>query len=184
VGRTRLYFVTDVHGSDKCFRKFLNAGKVYGAGVLVLGGDITGKLMVTVVKKPYGTYEADYTGEKVSLRTAAELEAALKEIKDIGYYPLVCDSSQVEEFNAKPDLVKETFNRLMVEDIRRWVSLAEERLKGTGTKCYISPGNDDITAIVFPYLKKDIYETAFIVKKKILGIPSSPGSGPFRLSPF
>ena len=28
--RTVLYFATDLHGSEKCFRKFLNAGPVYG----------------------------------------------------------------------------------------------------------------------------------------------------------
>ena len=27
--RSRLYFVSDVHGSGKCFRKFLNGGPIY-----------------------------------------------------------------------------------------------------------------------------------------------------------
>ena len=37
---TRLFFATDIHGSDRCFRKFLNAGKFYGADILLMGGDI------------------------------------------------------------------------------------------------------------------------------------------------
>ena len=41
--RTRLYFATDLHGSSKCFRKFLNAGPTYGADVLILGADLGGK---------------------------------------------------------------------------------------------------------------------------------------------
>ena len=28
---TRIFFVSDVHGSDKCFRKFINAAKFYKA---------------------------------------------------------------------------------------------------------------------------------------------------------
>ena len=37
---TRIYFATDLHGSSKCFRKFLNAGPVYKADVMILGGDL------------------------------------------------------------------------------------------------------------------------------------------------
>lgn len=40
---TRLYFATDIHGSETCWRKFLNSGKHYEADVMVLGGDMTGK---------------------------------------------------------------------------------------------------------------------------------------------
>ncbi|MDA4121392.1 MAG: metallophosphoesterase [Thaumarchaeota archaeon] len=147
MGKTRLFFVTDVHGSDRCFRKFVNAGKFYHANALILGGDITGKMIVVIVKKPDGTYQTDYTGEKVSLKPGLELEAMVKNIKDVGYYPYVCEQKDVGELNARPELVTETFNRLMVEDVRRWVNLAEERLKGTGIQCYISPGNDDILEI-------------------------------------
>lgn len=35
----------------------------------------------------------------------------------------------------------------MVEGVRRWLELAEERLKGTDVGCFISPGNDDIFEI-------------------------------------
>ena len=35
-----LFFATDLHGSEVCFRKFVNAARFYNADVLVLGGDI------------------------------------------------------------------------------------------------------------------------------------------------
>jgi uncharacterized protein len=41
-----LFFATDVHGSEVCFRKWLNAAEAYGADIIVLGGDITGKVIV------------------------------------------------------------------------------------------------------------------------------------------
>jgi Icc-related predicted phosphoesterase len=49
---TRVFFVTDVHGSERCFKKFLNAGKFYKANAVMLAGDITGKMIVPIVKQP------------------------------------------------------------------------------------------------------------------------------------
>jgi Icc-related predicted phosphoesterase len=125
----------------------MNAGKFYKADVLVLGGDITGKMVVLLVKGEDGSYESNYTGEKVILKPGAELDAAVKGIKDTGYYPVLCEGKDAEEYNTKPEMVKQMFDRLMVEDVTRWMGLAEEKLKGTKIRCYISPGNDDILAI-------------------------------------
>jgi uncharacterized protein len=125
----------------------MNAGKFYKADVLVLGGDITGKMVVLLVKGKDGAYESTYTGQKVILKPGAELDAAVKGIKDTGYYPVLCERKDAEEYNAKPELVKQMFDRLMIEDVTRWMGLAEEKLKGTKIRCYISPGNDDILAI-------------------------------------
>ena len=41
---TRLFFASDFHGSQRIFRKFINAAKHYEADVLVMGGDVVGKL--------------------------------------------------------------------------------------------------------------------------------------------
>ena len=46
---TKLFFATDVHGSDICWSRFLNAGKFYGLDVLILGGDMKGKAVVPFV---------------------------------------------------------------------------------------------------------------------------------------
>ena len=35
----------------------------------------------------------------------------------------------------------------MVDEVARWIELAEERLDGTGIRCYVMPGNDDEFAI-------------------------------------
>ena len=45
----RVFFATDIHGSDVCWRKFINAGKFHKADVLIMGGDMTGKAMVPIV---------------------------------------------------------------------------------------------------------------------------------------
>ena len=55
---TKLFFVTDVHGSQTTFRKFVNAGKFYEVDVLVLGGDIAGKMVVPILDLGGGKYRA------------------------------------------------------------------------------------------------------------------------------
>ena len=47
----RIFFATDVHGSETCFRKFVNAAAAYSADALILGGDITGKQLVLIVAR-------------------------------------------------------------------------------------------------------------------------------------
>lgn len=141
--KTRVFFVTDVHGSDRCFRKFVNAGKFYNAGVLVLGGDITGKMIVPIVKQPDGTSTCEFGGTAYVLKTPEQINEVVKSIKDSGFYPYMAEPKDVEELAAKPELVHELFKKLMKESVAGWMTLAEERLKGTGIKCYVSPGNDD-----------------------------------------
>jgi hypothetical protein len=51
---TTLFFATDLHGSETCFRKFVAAARFYGADLLVLGGDLTGKLVVPWSPSPAG----------------------------------------------------------------------------------------------------------------------------------
>jgi len=72
---TTIFFATDLHGSETCFRKFVAAAGFYGADLLVLGGDLTGKLVVPLVSQPDGRYEAWVHGRRRLLDSdgAAEL---------------------------------------------------------------------------------------------------------------
>src|SRR2546430_14744373 len=47
----RLYFATDIHGSDVCFRKFLAAAKGDQVDAVILGGDFAGKALVPVLAR-------------------------------------------------------------------------------------------------------------------------------------
>ena len=51
---TKVFFATDIHGSETCWRKFLNSGKHYEAKVMILGGDMTGKALVPIVEEGPG----------------------------------------------------------------------------------------------------------------------------------
>ena len=143
MARTRVYFVTDVHGSDRCFRKFINAAKFYNVGTLILGGDITGKMIVPLVAQPDGTRVCEFGGGRRVAKSQEELDRTVKAIKDSGYYPFLTDAKEADEISAAPERQVPLFKTLMKESVAGWMKLAEERLKGTGVKCYISPGNDD-----------------------------------------
>jgi hypothetical protein len=140
---TRIFFTSDVHGSDVCFMKFINAAKVYQAHVLILGGDVTGKMIVPIVQQPDGTYFSEFLGTTQILKTKEERDGLEKKIHNSGYYPYMTNPDEMEKLSNDKKLQDELFSRVMVDGVKRWVQIAEDRLKETNTKCYISPGNDD-----------------------------------------
>jgi hypothetical protein len=140
---TRIFFVTDVHGSERCFKKFLNAGKFYKANAVMLAGDITGKMIVPIVNQPNGTWLSSYAGSEIHCKSETEVEQLEKSIRDSGFYPYRTETGEMSSLEADKNKVNELFTRLMVDTVERWVQTAEERLGDSGIKCYISPGNDD-----------------------------------------
>ncbi|MDG6920232.1 MAG: metallophosphoesterase [Nitrososphaerota archaeon] len=139
---TRIFFTTDVHGSDRCFRKFLNAAKVYKADCLILGGDITGKVLIPIIEGSDGKYEAQIFGER-STFGKEKLEEARKRLQDAGQYSFVTTGAELAEIQADKAREERIFNDAMAQVLNSWVQLAQERLKGSGVRCYVSPGNDD-----------------------------------------
>lgn len=138
----RIFFTTDVHGSDRCFRKFINASKVYKADSLILGGDITGKLLVPIVERPDGKFDVSLFGKDATI-VKERLAETRKALQDAGQYSFVTTRDELAEIHADKSREERVFNEAMVSVLTSWVGLAQERLKGTGVKCYISPGNDD-----------------------------------------
>jgi Icc-related predicted phosphoesterase len=139
---TRIFFVTDIHGSETCFLKFLNAATFYQADVLILGGDITGKQIVAVERRGE-TYRCWLFGQEREVQGRTELQKLLDQIRMNGFYPYVATPEELAELQADPAKVEDLFARLMTETVERWIALAEERLRGLPVKCFISPGNDD-----------------------------------------
>jgi uncharacterized protein len=142
VVRTRLFFATDIHGSESCFLKFLNASRIYKADVMVLAGDLSGKLLVPIIEKGDGSYEATFMGTQRIV--AGEKRVELEElIRRVGSYPYLVSQREYEELLGKRDRVNVIFEGLIRERLERWVTLAEERLRGSSAEYYVSGGNDD-----------------------------------------
>jgi len=138
----RIFFTTDIHGSETCFLKFLNAAKAYKADILIFGGDITGKVIVPIVKGQDSYFHATFLGDKYKLRDEDELESFRKKVRGSGFYPYCTDSSGLKELDDE-DKFNKVFSQLVCESIQKWIDIADERLKDSRVKCFISAGNDD-----------------------------------------
>jgi Icc-related predicted phosphoesterase len=142
--KSRVFFITDVHGSTRCFKKFLNAAKFYKADILVLGGDLTGKVLIPIVDQGDGTYRCRFEGNELSLKNRKEVDEVVARAVDAGLYTRIMTRKEFDEVSADPKNVTAAFNKAMVDRVVEWVHLAEDRLGKTDVKCYISPGNDDL----------------------------------------
>lgn len=153
----RLFFATDVHGSHMTFTKFLNSAAFYGANVLVLGGDITGKMIVPIIDSGNGTYKARMLGQEVTAKGETGLEDVLRKSRTLGFYPFQTSNEEWSEIEPNHEKYDELFKRLALERLQAWVALAEQKLKGKGVTAYVTGGNDDP-----PYVEEFLKQQEFI----------------------
>ena len=142
----RIFFATDIHGSEVCWRKFLNAGKFHKADVLIMGGDMTGKAMVPIVQSN-GGWEVTLQEQRHAIATEDELVAMEKRIRDRGYYPVRLNREELQAWSTDQERVDARFKNEMLRSVEAWMALADERLAGTGIRCVVSPANDDMFEI-------------------------------------
>jgi uncharacterized protein len=144
---TTIYFATDVHGSDICWNKFINAGKFYEADVLILGGDMTGKAIVPLVRQNNGHYKVELLQQNFELTTDDEVQDMVKRIKSRGYYPYLTTQEEVTALSQTPERVHDIFIDEALKTLQNWMDIAERKLKDTHIQCYVCPGNDDMPEV-------------------------------------
>jgi uncharacterized protein len=137
----KIFFATDLHGSEVCWKKFLNAAKFYGADVLICGGDMTGKAIVPIVSEN-GHFTVSLGGEQqtVPAEQVGEIEAT---IRRKGYYPLQMTVERLHELDGDPQKRAACFQEVMLDGVARWMGMAAEKLRGSGVRLFVCPGNDD-----------------------------------------
>lgn len=150
----RLFFATDIHGSDVCWKKFLNAAKFYDVTHLILGGDMTGKALVPIAQRPDGTFQATLLQQEFVLDDEAAVRDMERKVSNRGYYPFRITTQQLDEFRHDPTLVDRMFHQQMLASLEQWLTLANEKLAGSGVQCYVSPGNDD------PFMIDDLLQAS------------------------
>ena len=156
--KTRIFFTTDVHGSTVVFKKFINSAKFYEAQVIILGGDMVGKMIVPLVEQANHNYRANYLGKVYDVEAGKDLDELEQTLENSGLYPLRVSPEEVKAFETDKSLVEKQFGRLASQRIARWLQIADERLRGTGIKCFVQPGNDD------PYEIDQVFKQADFVK--------------------
>lgn len=145
MGDLTIFYVADIHGSDICFRKWLNAAGFYGADVLVIGGDLTGKVLLPIYPAvgPGEAWTATWKDRVHRLETRAEVDELVRVARNDGAYGFVTTADEVSEIGGSMERERAVFTRLKLEALEDWLTLADERLAGRRTRAFLMPGNDD-----------------------------------------
>jgi uncharacterized protein len=142
----KIFFATDIHGSEVCWRKFLNSAAFYKADLVVLGGDVTGKAMVPVVAHN-GFWQLTFRGEEMRLESREALDQAVARIRNSGFYPAIVSPDELAHLGANEAAVGERFEQEMISSLDRWLDMADGKLRGGQIPCILNGGNDDIFEI-------------------------------------
>jgi Icc-related predicted phosphoesterase len=138
----KLFFATDIHGSDVCWKKFVNAARFFDCQVLVMGGDMTGKMLVPIVAIGGDRFRARIAGDERIVR-GEDVARLRKLVADSGYYPYDTTPDEVAALEADRGAVERLFEAKMTETLERWLQIADERLAGTDVQVFLGPANDD-----------------------------------------
>ncbi|HLQ30467.1 MAG TPA: hypothetical protein VK140_14640 [Ktedonobacteraceae bacterium] len=141
----RCYMCSDLHAASRTYRKLLNAIRlnVYETQVVLIAGDLTGKAIVPILAQANGRYYATFLDREYHIETEAERQKLEQSISDIGYYPYVTNQEEVDVLRADSAKMSELFRQQMIQRVKEWVELAEERIGKSGVQFYMMPGNDD-----------------------------------------
>lgn len=144
---TKIFFATDIHGSDICWNKFLNAGKFYEADQLILGGDMTGKAVVPFIHQGGQNYRVTLLEQVFDITNEDELTDMKKRVRSRGYYPYLTNPDEIAELEKDPERVNKIFLQEVLKVVQEWMEIADRKLAGTGMKVYCCPGNDDMDEV-------------------------------------
>ncbi|WP_440059494.1 metallophosphoesterase family protein [Thermogladius sp. 4427co] len=179
---SRIFFSVDVHGSTLVWRKWIKAQEMYNANVLILAGDLTGKVLVPIVKHPDGTWTARYFGTRWVLKSEEEVARFEEKLEGAGAYFVRVDERELEELKNNPDLVNKIMVEKMVERIRSWLDLLVSRVDTRRVTTIVMPGNDDelaIDSVIREYEDKGVvYPLEKVVTIEKLEVVSSPYVNP------
>jgi Icc-related predicted phosphoesterase len=145
MAKTRFLFSTDFHGSETIWRKFLNSAKYFDLDALILSGDMMGKLMIPIVERPDGKYNAALQAEKFVL-TKEEIPEFSKKCRMIAYIPHVTTPEEVDRIATDEAYREDLFEKMEQDTVRTWLSLVSDRVPPS-CRVILSPGNDDKLSI-------------------------------------
>ena len=141
-GRIRIFYVSDMHGSERCFRKFINGATAYKADILILGGDVAGKAIQPITRRAGGRYACHFHGSDYDVGPGDGLDELERLIADRGFYAYRADPGEMDDLTSAGAL-DDLFLKLMKDRLAGWTRLADERLRPLGKQIYWMLGNDD-----------------------------------------
>jgi len=143
----RLFFASDLHGSDPCFKKFINAARFYDVAALVMGGDLAGKAVLPIVESGRGIFRTNFMGRDLVLDDLNMLSDLERRAKAIGFYPRRVAPEEADLLARDPEVLDHAFDDAVTAFFRDWLAFAEERLPPE-VECYVMAGNDDFPSVI------------------------------------
>src|SRR5712692_8624247 len=109
------------------------------------------------IKEENGHYTVTIASERqvVGADQVGEIE---NQIRRRGYYPLHVTPERLQELDENADVRKETFQQIMLDGVRRWMNMAADKLRGSGVRIFVCPGNDDEMEVDDVVRESDVVE--------------------------
>jgi Icc-related predicted phosphoesterase len=143
----RIFFAVDVHGSTLVWRKWVRAYEVYRVDALILAGDLTGKVLVPIIRQADNTWTASYFGRRWVLRSEEEVRDFESRLENAGAYFLRVTREEFEDLRSNPSKVERVMVEHMRNRLRTWLELLVSRVDTRKVLTVVMPGNDDDYAI-------------------------------------
>lgn len=165
VEKARIFHCVDVHGSEMVWRKILSIPKLHKVNVILVSGDLTGKLIIPIIEESPGNYKTMVYGRWMKASGEDGLRKLIDKITFSGFYVHVCDQKEYDELKNSPKKVEELFNKYMKERLKRWLDSLEEKIPRDVT-FVMMPGNDDsfeIDEMIKSYEDRVIYPLGKVI---------------------
>jgi Icc-related predicted phosphoesterase len=166
--QVKILYAADIHGSERCFRKWLNAAQRVKPDVVVFGGDLMGKILHPIVKRNEH-WEAEVFGETLRVETEGELKELQERLHNAGRYQVVVSADEKAAMDTSPAVVEQHFLDAARRVAASWLELADERLRPAGTPMYLMLGNDDFPELASIFGQSEMVTDAELGPAELAG---------------
>jgi Icc-related predicted phosphoesterase len=108
---------------------------------------MTGKAIIPIIAQGGDEYKVTLLEQVSMLHGKEEVDKMVQTIQNRGYYPYVTNPDEVQAIISSPSKMDELFMDQVIKTIQRWMDYADAKLSGTGIRCIVCPGNDDVFEI-------------------------------------
>jgi len=108
---------------------------------------MTGKAIIPIIAQGGDKYKVTLLEQESILEGQEAVDQMAATIQNRGYYPFVTTPDEVNEISSTSGKSDALFLDMVLATLNRWMDYADNKLAGTGIRCYVCPGNDDVFEI-------------------------------------
>jgi uncharacterized protein len=173
----RVLFVTDLHSSTLLLQKALKATREFRIDLLIIGGDLSGKRVVPLLKEESGTYVALEPLHRTGIEGEGHVDSRAIQIPEVelwdyqqrlenkGLFWKITTPEEIEFLNRDPEAGKRLANGLALERMMLWAELVNDKLP-KGSACVWTGGNDDESEMLSELTKRDLGRFQYVEGKR------------------